>query len=193
MTTQTQIAIHPILTASDAKRWRADFVGAYQTVFSNAPYYERHTPSEAEAVFQQLITTAGNITLIAADDNDRIMGFAAAVPLAERPDVVGNLHGLVPAHHAMYFAELAVLDQYRGQGIGKSLTRERLNRINRRRFTHVVLRVADTASPVTNLYRKLGFDDMGVSMTVQALRQDGRVSSDQRTFMSRVLSQVSIG
>ena len=38
----------------------------------------------------------------------------------------------------------------------------------------------------------MGFDEMGVTMDVSAMRTDGKVTTDRRMFMSKVLSQVPL-
>jgi hypothetical protein len=68
----------------------------------------------------------------------------------------------------------------------------RLAIIDRDRYSHVVLRVADGRTSSFAMYRSLEFTDMGVSMLVHQRRTDGRVRADRRHFMSRVLSQVHV-
>ena len=48
--------------------YRPSFVGAYQTIFSQAPYYERFFPNEAEAVLQRGLETPSQITLLQSLD-----------------------------------------------------------------------------------------------------------------------------
>lgn len=171
----------------DAADWRAGFTGAYQTVFSGYPYFERYYPSEAEGVWRQMTRTPGNITLLATQGT-QVIGFGIAIPLQFKLDVARSLTGLVPIDRTMYLAELGLLEGHRGKGIGGALVQERLKVMDRERFEHVVLRVSTLASPSSKLYLDLGFEEMGVHMEVSSMRVDGRVKTDRRAFLSMVLS-----
>ncbi len=176
----------------DADDWRAPFTGAYQTIFSGPPYYERHSPSEAEGIYRKLTAIPGNITLLATVGTNAVVGFGIAIPLAAKPPVAAELSGLVPVQHTMYLAELGVLESYRSKGLGKVLVQERLAAMDRNNYSHVVLRVSAGENPSSRLYKDLGFEDMGVYMEVSHMRIDGRVKTDRRIFLSKVLSQVEI-
>ncbi len=186
------IAIRHIETPQDVSRWRAGFVGTYQTVFSGHPYYERFYPSEAEGVYQRLVTVEDSIVLVATRGNAQVVALAAAMPLAEMAAVANHLTGLVPVAHTFYLAELGVLERFRGLGIGRALIRERLRLIDEDRYSHVVLRVSTSHSPSKAMYEAMGFEDMGVQQEVSAMRTDGKVRTDSRIFLSKVLSQVDL-
>ncbi len=188
----SDVTIRSIDTDDDAAAWRAGFVGCYQSVFSGYPYFERFYPSEAEGVYRRLLATPGRILLVATRGVSQVVGFGAAIPLEHKPSVAAELTGLVPIKHTYYLAELGVIEQYRGHGLGQQLIRERIHRMNSERFSHVVLRVAMNHNPSRELYEKLGFEEMGVYMDVSAMRTDGKVTTDRRQFMSRMLSQVDV-
>lgn len=182
------VHIRRLLTRDDVARTRAAFVGAYQTIFAGFPYFQRYTPEEAEGVYRRLVGTPDNITLVATV-GDTLVGFGAAIPARCQRDVAMELTGLVPLAHTVYLAELGVLDAWRGRGLGRALIRERLRLVDPARYTHAVLRVSVQNTGIAELYRSLGFEDMGVYQEVRSLRTDGRVRTDRRFFMSRVLSQ----
>lgn len=182
----------PIETDAQRARWRPDFIGAYQTVFQRAPYFERFTPAEADGVWRRLTTTPDNISLVAATPEDRIVGFGIGIPLRFQRDVARELTGLVGPHETFYFAELGVLPQYRGHGVGRSLVRARLERIPRDRFTCAVLRASASRDGSFELYSAMGFSEMGVTQDVPNLRVDGRVTTDRRVFLHCVLSQMRL-
>ena len=69
------IAIRRIVSPEEAARWRAGFIGAYQTVFSGFPYFERFYPSEAEGIYRSLVRTDDNITLVATRGETQVVGF----------------------------------------------------------------------------------------------------------------------
>jgi ribosomal protein S18 acetylase RimI-like enzyme len=184
------IEILRITSQDEATRWRAGFIGAYQTVFSDDPYFERIQPSEAEGVWKKLTSTAGNITLLAVRQKAQVIAFAIAIPLRHKPDVMRQLTGLVPVPNSYYLAELGVLHDFRTLGLGRSLIRHRLDLIDKNTYSHVILRVAASRNKSYDLYRSMGFEDMGVYMEVPAVRIDGRVTTDRRLFLCCVISQV---
>lgn len=181
------VQIRRLLTREDVACTRAGFVGVYQTVFGGFPYFERYTPEEAEGVYRRLLGTPDNIMLVARA-GEEVVGFGAAIPLRHQRGAATELTGLVPLAHTIYLAELAVLDDWRGKGIGRALVRERLRLVDTTRYSHAVLRVSLQNTGIAELYRSLGFEDMGVYQEVRSLRTDGRVRSDRRFFMSRVLA-----
>ncbi|TNE86554.1 MAG: GNAT family N-acetyltransferase [Deltaproteobacteria bacterium] len=176
-------------TPGEMAEARAEFIGAYQTIFAQAPYYERYSPAEADGRFRKLTSTPDNITLIARQDG-YLAGFAIAVPLRTQKVLATMLTGLVPVPHTYYLAELGVLEQHRRHGLGRILVRERLRMMDQELYSHVVLRVSATRNASYQMYRDMGFDDMGVYQEVRTPRIDGQVKSDRRLFLSRMLSQI---
>ena len=189
---ESGIAIRQIQSREEADRWRDGVVAGYIKVFSGFPYYERWYPAEAERIYDTLLSTPGSVVLVATV-NHEVAGFAAAIPLVHKPSVANQLTGLVPLRHTFYLAELGVLEEYRGRRIGRTLVRERIRRIDRNQYSHVVLRISANNTPSGEMYKALGFTDMGVYMDVHSVRTDGERKSDRRLFLSRVLSQVQLG
>ena len=188
-----EIQILRLTQPDEISRWRPGFIGAYQTVFSDEPYFERIYPSEAEGVYRKLTGTPGNITLIAVRNNSQVVGFGVAIPLRYKSDVARQLTGLVPMPNSFYLSELGVLHDFRRRGLGRMLVEERLKLIDRQTYTHVILRVTASKNASYDMYRSMGFEDMGVYMEVPAMRIDGRVTTDRRLFLCSVISQVKKG
>ncbi len=184
--------LRQVVDPGDAEEWRAPFIGAYQTVFSGFPYNERWNPDEAEAIWRKLTGTPHNVTLLATRGGS-VLGFGIAIPLAAKRDVARELGGLIPINHTFYLAELGVLPEHRNQEIGRTLVVERLRRVDPDRWTHVCLRVSSAHTPSMEMYKAMGFAEMGVAMDVSMMRNDGRVITDRRRILSKVLSQVSLG
>ena len=109
------------------------------------------------------------------------------VPLASRQDVYREMGGLLPVAHTFYLAELGVLPSYRSRGLGSLLIQKRLEAIDPKIFSHVVLRTSTSLDVSTNLYQQAGFEDIGVYQEVSSRRVDGGVRTDRRLFLSKVL------
>ncbi|MDP6946796.1 MAG: GNAT family N-acetyltransferase [Myxococcota bacterium] len=176
-----------IQRAEDAVRYRASFAGAYQDIFSEPPYNERFFPSEAQAALHRYVQTQEHITILAVRGRSRVVGFGIGVPALSKPDIARDLHGLLPVQHSFYLAELGVLEGHRGKGIGKSLISHRMQAIDANRYTHAVLRVSAVKNATYDMYMAMGFDDIGVYTEVHSRRIDGRVSTDRRLFLSKLL------
>jgi len=170
-----------------AAAYRASFAGAYQDIFSEPPYNERIFPSEAQAALYRYLQTPENITILAIKGRSRVIGFGIGVPARSKPDISRDLHGLLPVQHTFYLAELGVLEGHRCNGIGTSLINHRISAIDHHRYTHAVLRVSAVKNASYDMYLGMGFDDIGVYTEVHSRRVDGRVSTDRRLFLSKVL------
>lgn len=181
------IRIIRLQSVAEAEPWRAAFAGAYQAVWAEPPYDEEFAPDEAAAVLRRSLEIADNVTLLAVRAAGVVAGFAFAYPVTARPDVVREIRGLLPIERTMYFAELGVLERWRGRGLGQVLIHERIERIDPRRYTHAVMRTSATRNAAYEMYRSLGFEDTGVYMEVPARRTDGRTRTDRRLFMAKVL------
>lgn len=187
------IRIVRLIKPQDADPYRAAFAGAYQDIFSEPPYNERFSPDEAEAVLLQFLEVPDNITLLALRGESTVVAFGIGVPAASRADVARELRGLLPVAHSFYLAELGTLDAYRGRGLGRLLVKMRLELIDRKRFTHVVLRTSATRNASYEMYLSMGFDDTGVYMEVPHRRNDGTVTTDRRLFLAKVLTPGDVG
>lgn len=172
----------------EALPYRATFAGAYQDIFSESPYNERFYPSEAEAVLNQHLESPGSITLLAVKGRARVVGFGMGLPALRKPDIAKELRGLLPVKHTFYLSELGVLSSFRRKGLGRELTRMRLQLIDHQRYTHAVNRASATRDLSYNMFMAMGFDDIGVYMEVPSRRMDGRVSTDRRLFMAILLN-----
>ena len=181
------IRIVRIGSPQDAVPYRASFAGAYQDIFSEPPYNERFFPSEAQAALHHYVQTSEHITLLAVRGRTRVVGFGIGVPAGSKPDISRDLHGLLPVQHSFYLAELGVLEGHRGKGIGTSLIEQRIAAIDAKRYTHAVLRVSAVKNATYDMYMRMGFEDIGVYTEVHSRRIDGRVSTDRRLFLSKVL------
>jgi ribosomal protein S18 acetylase RimI-like enzyme len=181
------VRIVRVRTQDDAAPYRASFAGAYQDIFSEPPYNERFFPEEANAVLQQHLMHRENIVIMAISGRAKVVGFGISVPVDTRADISRELRGLLPTRHTYYLAEMGVLSSYRGTGLGSKLVQWRMDLINHRRFSHVVLRTSAVRNASYEMYLRRGFDDMGVYMEVSSRRIDGRVTTDRRLFLTKVL------
>lgn len=176
-----------IRSRAGSELFRAAFVGAYQSVWSEPPYNERFFPDEAEGVLRKAVSTPDNITLLAVREPGIVAGFAIAYPLHARADIVREVRGLLPIDETVYFAELGVVEDHRGKGLGRELIRLRLEAIDTQRYHHVLMRTSASRNATYEMYSAAGFVDTGVYMEVPSRRLDNTVQTDRRLFMAKVL------
>ncbi|MEC7984518.1 MAG: GNAT family N-acetyltransferase [Myxococcota bacterium] len=173
-------------SSEDAKPYRASFVGSYQTIFADPPYNERFFPSEAEAVIYKNLQTPEHITLLCVQD-ELVVGFGFAVPVHSRSAVIQKLRGLIPVSNSFYLAELGILEQYRRRGLGRALTEHRLRLINAQKYSYAVLRTSVVKDSSYRMFLNMQFEDMGVYTEVSSRRTDGKVRTDRRLYLTRML------
>lgn len=187
LTRDDGLRILRVRTAEEAEPYRASFAGAYQDIFSGPPYFERFWASEAMGILDGFLRVPDHITLLAVRGESRVVAFGIGVPMTARPDIARELRGLVPIRESFYLAELGVQDGWRGKGLGRQLVDLRLQLIDPARYSHVLLRTVASRRGAYEMYRSMGFEDMGVYMEVPSRRVDGSVTTDRRLFLSRVL------
>jgi ribosomal protein S18 acetylase RimI-like enzyme len=181
------IRIIRVESLEDGLLYRTSFAGAYQDIFSELPYQERFRPSEAMGVLRHSLEVPENITLLAVKGRSRVVGFGIGVPAKSQPGIRRAIMGLLPSHQTWYLSELGVLSGFRRTGLGTALIEHRLRLIDRERYSQVVLRVSSSRDKTFEMYLGLGFEDTGCYMEVASRRLNGRVATDRRVFLSKVL------
>jgi len=185
--------IHHLTTPEEMSLFKDAFVRIYPGIFATPPYEEKFEANEVEDIFDSYARCKGCVFLAVEAPTGAFVGFAVGVPLTSRPQVASEVGGLVPVKHTFYLADLGVAPEWRGSGLVAELVRQRIRCIDGERYTHVLLRIAGSGHSTTDFYESIGFQKIGVSMQVRHARMDGTVRSDERHFMSRVLSQVVLG
>jgi GNAT superfamily N-acetyltransferase len=172
---------------ADLRAYKASFVGVYQAIFSEPPYYQRLFPMEAQAVLKRGLETSGHSSFFLVMGATQVLGFGLGVPLESRADICREVRGLLEVSHTYYLSDFGVLPQYRERGLGRLILERRLAGIDRSIFSHAIVRISTADVVSKRLYAKLGFEEVGVFQEVMGLRNDGTVRSDRRMFMSKVL------
>jgi ribosomal protein S18 acetylase RimI-like enzyme len=172
---------------ADAEPWRAAFAGSYQAVWAEPPYDERWFPDEAEGILRHSLQLPENLSLLALRDSGVVAAFALSYPLISVPGVVREVRGLLPLESTYYFAELGVLEQYRGRGLSRQLIDLRLGLLNRQKYRSVLLRISTQKDHIYEMYIRMGFVDTGVYTEVASRRNDGIVRTDRRVYLSLTL------
>lgn len=139
------------------EKYKTNYIEIYKNIFSKAPYFEIFTNEEAEEVYQ-LSLLDSSISLLAIKDN-QIIGFALGIQLSihndEKFKTLTNTY--FNLDKVLYNAELGVLPEYRGLGIGSTLINKRIFFAKNMGYETICMRTKKEGSMSISLYQKLGF------------------------------------
>lgn len=152
----------------------------YQNIFSQPPYYEKFTDTEVATLLSQYVSRG---LLFVAKGADSIIGFGAALPLSEVPDVAAIVNSVGISENGWYMADLGVADAARQRGIGTRMVEVRLAALAGQQ---IVMRTSENNLISQSLYRKLGFTRIpDIFQEISGIRTDGAVKMDKRIFYTR--------
>lgn len=147
---------------SEHRHYLDGFTHVYKEAFGGAPYFEHYDDDQVlnDVWLPHLIS---GIIILALDDG-HVIGLGCAKPLPDAPkedqDFIyasknqGSLQGGLDS--MWYMSELAVLTEYRRQGIGNQLVAERLREILKRGGDRYIFRTASEGSNSAQLYTNIG-------------------------------------
>lgn len=157
----------------------------YKEIFGKAPYFESFMDDQVKTIFDEYVRDG--MLFLARSDKGEIVGFGAALPMKNVPDVARDA-GIDAGDldRTWYMADLGVKDDARNHGLGKKLVLARLDRLS---GNNVVMRTSINNFASQSLYRSLGFQLVpGASQIVEGDRIDKSLSTkDTRLFMSKKL------
>ena len=146
-----------IVNKENYEQYKNDYIKLYKEIFSKAPYFEIFTDKEVEEVYKLSLLNL-TISLLAIKDN-KIIGFALGIQLSIHNDkkfkmLISEYFNL---DKVLYNAELGVLPEYRGLGIGSKLVKKRILFAKNMGYETVCMRTKKEGSMSISLYQKLGF------------------------------------
>jgi len=188
MTAIAPIQIIQLHSEADFQPYLQSFASAYKMVFSSAPYNEDFSLADALQIAEFHMQSSKQITFLALNGQNEVVGFGLGSTLRNYPEISRQVRGLLPPKHTHYFAELGVIPEYRQQGLGRILTQRYIESLNPSLFHHIVMRISATPDPGFNMFKQMGFDDIGVYTEITAKRIDGSTTNDRRLFLSRLVN-----
>jgi GNAT superfamily N-acetyltransferase len=138
------------------------FADVYMSAFAEAPYFETY---EASWVIENVWTPHKQHCIFVTTDDGIVSGLGCAHPIEDTLSPVGEFLLQIsksgqelpfPMSSTLYMSELAVLAQYRKQGLGRELIKARLAWGREAGFTHYCMRTAENGSNSRTLYESLG-------------------------------------
>jgi RimJ/RimL family protein N-acetyltransferase len=101
------------------------------------------------AAFIKSLSENGGIQLICID-KDKVVGWCDIVP------------GAFEGFSQTGYLGMGLLENYRSQGLGKTLLKNIIEKAFRRNFERIELEVFSTNIPAINLYKRFGFKQEGI-------------------------------
>lgn len=146
-----------IVNKENYEQYKHNYIELYKEIFSKAPYFEVFTNKEAEEVYQ-LSLLDSTISLLAIKDN-QLIGFALGIQLSIHNDekfknIIKEYFNL---DKVLYNAELGVLPEYRGLGIGSTLINKRILFAKKIGYKTICMKTKKEGSMSISLYKKMGF------------------------------------
>lgn len=147
----------------DAEGFRSH-VGAAASVYGSAMRRSPEVVVQRREVIAMHLRYPGFVATVAVDDDDELVGFGYGYAGAGGQwwhDTVAHALGREATRRwlrdSFELAELHVLPEHQGQGLGRRLLDDIIGRTDR---TRVVLSTPDVDSPARRLYRSTGFEDL---------------------------------
>ena len=161
-----------LVRINEAKDIGRDTIQAYIDAFSRPPYEERFTGDEVYANLEGLLTQGGN--LLVRKLGDKTVALAGGFP---------RLDG------SYWIEELAVNPDAQGEGFGRQMLRDFLLSVAGEKISAFKLRTTKNNFKAISLYDSEGFVIDETSEVVPSRRTNGRITLDERIYLSKFLKQ----
>ena len=103
----------------------------------------------------KLVLTEGYAHI--AMENNAVYGAILICPLKLDNDLPNEIAEKFTIANCLYVAEMMVIENTRGKGIGKNLLKEFFEKSDKERYSDAFIRVWDENIPAISLYEKMGF------------------------------------
>lgn len=187
MTDFDKIHIVQLHSEEEFHPYLASFASAYKAVFSSPPYNEDFSLTEAQQVAEFHVNCRDHVTFLALTSQEEVIGFGLGSSMRNYPEISRQIRGLLPPKYTHYFAELGVVPGFRHQGLGRKLANAYIETLPPDVFHHIVMRISAIPDPGFEMFKQMGFEDIGVYTEITAKRIDGSINNDRRLFLSRLV------
>lgn len=152
-----------------------DFEKVY-SVFSRAPYFEKYTKEELKEIFEEY---KRNGYIYGAYNGENCIGLIA-LERGKKDDQPVSFE----EKKVMYLADVAVLEEYRKNGIGNQLMLYGVMQSKLLGYDVLYMRTLEKGSMSCNIARKIGFKQiLNVSQKVERQRVNGKIETMNNIFL----------
>lgn len=145
------------LSVAHYAQYKEELVSLYLHAFTVGSHAQFISKEQATQTLQNLFQSARGLIFI---HNHQPAGLLFWQSLFMDEDFPKDDNPDINPQSSAYIAEVLVHDHFRGRGIATLMIETALHRISKQ-FTYSVIRVWDENLPAVNLYRKLGFREIG--------------------------------
>ena len=143
------------------EKYGSGFTKVYKAAFAGPPYFESFDDKEVMEILRELVFNKGGACFV-MNLGGEVIGLSGGYALSNDSEIAGIFTEKFPnvdPGDIFYFAELAVLEDYRFRGYGSSLVEARINHMNGS-FKAGLQRTQAKGSNSLNLYIKRGFEQV---------------------------------
>lgn len=169
-----------LLKSEELLFFKIQLIKLYLQAFTTGKYAQYISESEAEKDWQKY-NEIGEIYVALHGKN--LAGALVSYPLKFDENLPEQ--SVFDIEKSIYIAELVVETAFQGKGIGTLLVNYFNENRNKDVFPNVVIRVWEENIPALSLYRKLGFEDTGVSINQTKHRTENEVCEMKKVYLQR--------
>lgn len=171
------------LDKSDFPVYKERLVNLYIRAFTEGKYAQYISENEAENDWEKYFEI-GEIYVALHDV--KLAGALVAYPLIWDKHLPKQ--DLLSVEKSIYIAELMTDVTFQGKGIGTRLMNFFTENINREKYQTIVIRVWDENIPALSLYKKLGFQETGISIQQTKHRTVNEVFTMNKMYLTKQLN-----
>ncbi|VBB48312.1 GCN5-related N-acetyltransferase [uncultured Paludibacter sp.] len=163
--------------------FRDKLIKLYLKCFTTGKYAQYISEKDAEKEWKKY-AEIGQIYVALQDE--KLAGVLVAYPLKCDKDFPKQTK--ISIEKSIYIAELMTEEEFRGKGIGMKLTGYFLEKMNKATYSEVVIRVWDENIPALSLYKKLGFEETGISIQQTKYRSENKTFKMNKIYLIKHLN-----
>ena len=148
-----------ILYKNDFSVYKERLLNLYIRAFAKGKYAQYISEIEAEKDWQKYYEI-GEIYVALHDKN--LAGALVAYPLKFDENLPKQ--SVFDVEKSVYIAELMTESEFQGKGVATKLMSFFIENIDRNQYNDIAIRVWNENIPALSLYRKLGFEETGISV-----------------------------
>lgn len=165
-------------------KFRGEIIELYLHAFTTGEYAQ-HIPSEtAESTLDDMLRIGfGSMAFI----GNRLAGVLIAIPLKNDVDFPREKFPEIDIENALYIAEVMTHTDFRGKGVATKLLDSFLQHVEDT-HSNVVIRVWNENKPALQLYKKLGFREIGAEIVQRKMSLQREEFEMRKVYFRRPLT-----
>ena len=172
-----------ILDKKDFLTYKEKLIKLYLKAFTHGKFTQYISENEAENDWKKYFEV-GEIYVALHDEN--LLGALVAYPLKQDENLPEQT--VFGVDNSVYIAELMTDTAFQGKGIGTKLMNYFSENIDKNKYNEVVIRVWDENIPALSLYKKLGFQESGISILQTKFRTENESFTMKKIYLKKKIN-----